>query len=150
MTVPYPDDDYLIKLGKLAYSVGYLEWAILGNLPGLKNLPASIDVTNLVGQTTHGIGEIVAGSQTLAQVSDAGVKAWLREGGKALKEAAPDRNRVLHARPATDPEGRQRLYRWDPKRGDIGFVTDDELDELLSRMDDRLRRVDEKRPPRKT
>jgi hypothetical protein len=144
--IPYPNEAYLVRLGKLAYAVGYLEWAMLGDLPHINGLPATLDISKLVGRTTTKIGEALCGSGTLDAVEDRNVREWLRTGGEALKEAAPDRNQVLHARPATFGDGQQRLYRWEPRRHEAFWITDDVLDEIIDRMYERLRAIDRLRP----
>lgn len=68
-----------------------------------------------------------------------------RPGGIALSEIGPQRNAVLHARPATDKEGRTRLYRW--RLPDAYFIDDDWLDQLARRVDDLLVKLSDLRPP---
>jgi len=132
--VPYPEDDYLLLLGRLVYAVGYLEWSVLGELP-------SAQIERLAGQTTGALGSSLAGRPTLRKVADSALREWIRKGGKELQEVAPKRDMVLHARPATDPDERQRLYRWHPRREESEWITDELLNQILADICDRLRRL---------
>lgn len=114
----YPEDAYILAIGKLAYSVTYLEGQILFDLPHLPGLPTQLDVRSLAGRSTGQLGRIFQDQAVLSQVADLQVRAWLQAGGKHLSEAARLRNAVLHARPAT-VNGEQRLHRWHPDGGEI-------------------------------
>jgi hypothetical protein len=141
--IPFPDQEYVARLGRLAYAIGYLEWSILGALPDLASvLPASVRLENIVGETTWSIGQRLAE----ATVEDPALRAWLTKGGAALKEISRRRNAVLHARPATDDAGRQRLYRWHPRRDQIFWITDEYLDELVEDIYELTRSIDSMRP----
>lgn len=114
--IPYPDDDYLVRLGKLVYAVGYLEWLSLGDLPGLKGLPRSLSLAALEGLTTRDIAKRLMDSDELAKVRASAVRDWLREAGQHLLEVGDKRNNVLHARPASHLVEDPRLNRRDPTR----------------------------------
>jgi hypothetical protein len=116
---------------------------MLGDLPGLASaLPESLRLEDLAGETTGVIGRRLAE----ATVDDPALKAWLTRGGEALQAVAGRRSSVLHARPATDEEGRQRLYRWDATRRQAFWVTDEYLDELVEDIGKLMRSIDELRP----
>lgn len=144
--IPYPEDDYLLLLGKLVYAVGYLEWLPLGDLSGL-DVPPALKLTALEGQTTSDIGKRLTDPDLLAGVADSAARGWLEEAGRDLLEVAPKRNAVLHARPATHPKEDQRLHRRDPKTQETYWITNVYLDQLLADIYERLRRLNERRPP---
>ncbi|MCA2321563.1 hypothetical protein JF732_14770 [Mycobacterium intracellulare] len=144
--VALPEDDYLILIGQVAYMVSSLEWTILGDLPGLAQyLPADLTTSALAGKST---GQI-AGTLTKAagDIGDDDVRAFVKEAGRVLGEAAEVRNDMLHARPATVGQD-QRLYRWKPAdwRGsgrafviDVGWLnsTIDKLSAASAALDSR-------------
>ncbi|KAA1430443.1 hypothetical protein [Mycolicibacter arupensis] len=114
--VALPEDDYVLLIGQLAYTVSYLEWIILGDLPGLaQHVPASLTVSALAGKSTGQIAGALA--KAAPNIGDDAVRAYVECAGRLLGEAANVRNDVLHARPATSPDHRQRLYRWRPATG---------------------------------
>jgi hypothetical protein len=135
--VPFPDEDYLLALGRLSYAVSYLEWTVLGDLPRVSGLPPELQLRALVGNTTGAMGRRMGDARLLAKVADPKVRAWLEAAGEHLVEVAARRNSVLHARPAT-VEGRQRLHRWDPTRGEFYTVTDQLLEEILVDIKERI------------
>ena len=135
--IPYPEDEYVIAIGKLAYAVSYLEWAILGDLPHISGLPPQIGIEALTGKTTGGIADVIGSRAVLAQVSDPVIQNWLSEASTHLKAVSQARNGILHARPATI-NGRQRLNRWDPSRGETFAVEIDRINGLLEDIYARL------------
>ncbi|WP_144833016.1 hypothetical protein [Microbacterium sp. BH-3-3-3] len=125
-----PGDDYLRRIGELAYAVSSLEWTVLGDLYRLRAcVPDSLTAGHLAGQTTGTIASRLLDASK--RISEAEVAAFIRAGGEALSEAATLRNAVLHARPATiDDE--QRLYRWRLGSKPEAFAISDEwLDNTL-------------------
>lgn len=139
MRTALPDAAYLEAIGRHAYLVSSLEWSVLGDLPHLPGLPAGLTVEALAGETT---GRIAKALRTAAPlVRDKRTRRWLEAGAEALEDASEQRNHLLHARPATDSEGRQRLYRWrrrTTKGGtvtDAFFITDEWLVEQEHRLD---------------
>ena len=138
LSVPFPEDDYLLALGRISYSVGYLEWAVLGHLPQIPDLPSELDLRALVGRTTGGIGRQLQNPTVVAKVVNPALRAWLQEAGQRLIRVAELRNSVLHARPAT-VKGQQRLHRWDPERGEIFTLTQRRLDAIIADINDSVR-----------
>ncbi len=138
-----PEDEYLAKVGLVAYLVTSVEGLLLFDLPRLEwALPPQLNVESLAGNTTTKLGhELLAHA---SQCTDPTVAAYLEAGGIALSEIGPQRNAVLHARPATDKEGRTRLYRW--RLPDAHFIDDDWLDRLARRIDDLLVKLSDLRP----
>jgi hypothetical protein len=110
VTIPYPDDEYLLLIGRFAYAVTYLEGAVLGDLSRhAAVLPLELTVDALAGKSTG----LIAGTirDHVRKVPDSAVAAWLAAGAEHLAAAATLRNPVLHARPATI-DGQQRLRHW--------------------------------------
>jgi hypothetical protein len=127
VTVPYPDDEYVLKIGRLCYAVSYLEWGFLGDLPDLaERLPSGFEVDKLAGKTTGTLAGLAAAASK--ESSDPEITRWLSVAAEQLKAVAELRNHALHARPATIKE-KQRLYRW--RVGDAFAVTDEWLDEAI-------------------
>jgi len=139
-----PEDAYLRKIGLVAYMVTSLEGLLLFDLPRLESvLPPQLHVSSLAGKTTQTLGEKLV--KHAPEIADPEVADYLTVGGRALLELAPQRNAVLHARPATDGRGRTRLYRWRPP--DAHFIDDDWLDRLIQRLDDLQNDLNGLRPP---
>ena len=129
-----PDGAYLERIGTVAYLTSSVEWTILGDIPRLGDrLPPTINLNDLAGKTTGKIGRLL--SRYAPQVAEPGLAAYLTAAGDALTEIADMRNTVLHARPATQPDGRQRLYRWLPSGSSL-FVIDEVLDRMIGRIDE--------------
>lgn len=134
--VPFPEDEYLIKLGKVIYSMSYHEWSIMGDLlyiigndkiPGVEI--ARQEVRNLFSKTSGQIAEFFR--QKSAVVSDNDLKKWLKAAGDAI-ETIDKRNDVIHSHPITNKAGKQRLYR-NKKHFEI---SDDFLDDTISELSD--------------
>jgi hypothetical protein len=142
--LPFPEDSYLLALARFFYAVSYLEWTVLGDLSHISGLPIALQVQELAGKTTGTIGRQLANPVLLAQVADPVVRAWLAAGGDHLIEVAKVRNSVLHARPAT-VDGRQRLHRWDPSRGEVFTITEPLLTEMLDDISNRVRDMSNRR-----
>jgi hypothetical protein len=108
--IALPEDDYLLLIGQVVYTVSSLEWTILGDLPGLAQyLPADLTTSGLAGKTTGQIGGALG--KAVDKIGDDDVRAYVELAGQLLCEASDLRNDLLHARPATVDEN-QRLYRW--------------------------------------
>lgn len=104
------EDEYLRKLGLVAYLVSSLEGLLLFDLPRFGHqLPQELSTAALAGLTTYKMGERFV--THAPRSADEKITAYFAAGGRALIEIAPRRNAMLHSRPATDPEGRTRLYR---------------------------------------
>ena len=128
-----PEASYLAAIGELAYEVNDLEWLVLGDLDRLApRLPPGADAAALAGETTWTIGRRI--EEAAGAVVDDEVRAWLEVCAGALKQVAILRNDVLHARPATAPDGEQRLRRWYPAKQKDLFITDDWLDDALAQV----------------
>jgi hypothetical protein len=139
----YPDDEYLTKIGRLAYLVSYVEWAVLGDLPRL-SLPDPLNARALMDGTTGTIAGRI--ERSLPLVTDPAVAAWLAEAVKTLREVSRIRNDMLHARPATiDGEPRLLRYRADPHYSFT--VTDQWLEDAEAQVGVALRRLNSLRLP---
>lgn len=139
-----PEDEYLRRIGSMAYLVASLEGLILFDLPCFGEvLPTQLSVGRLAGHTTKRLSDDLL--RYAPQCTESAVADYLSAGGRALLEVAPQRNSVLHARPATDEEGRARLYRWRPP--EAHFIDDLWLDCLIQRIDDLSCEVNALRPP---
>ena len=111
--VPLPPEDYLYNLGLIVYSVGYLEWILLGDLCNRDSeLPEQLKFPYLVGKSTGQIAKLLMDEQKLALVSDNGLRDRMRKFGQALEDIAKRRNSALHARSAKITDKTQGLYRW--------------------------------------
>jgi hypothetical protein len=138
-----PGDAYLVRLGEIVYSISSLEATLIFDVPRLsKALPNSFGTGELLNGTTRGIGQQLL--DVAPKATDSSVKDYLEFGGFALRTAGDLRNQILHARPATDGNGEQRLHR---NTGAKWFWIDDQyldfaLDEIATLMD----RLNEKRP----
>lgn len=113
-----PEAQYLERIGALAYAVSYMEWTLLGDLHRLAgDLPSSLTLDTLEPQTT---GRIATRAEQRAQEMASGpMKDYVVAAATALREIAQLRNDVLHARPATTPDGLQRLNRAETKGGRV-------------------------------
>lgn len=139
-----PEEEYLRKVGLVAYLVASVEGLLLFDLPRLAGaLPPELNVESLAGKTTSKLGEKLRAHAS--QCTDQVVAAYIDAGGAALIEIGLQRNAVLHARPATDCAGRARLYRW--RVPDAYFIDDDHLDQLARRIDDLQVELNSLRPP---
>lgn len=144
MRIALPEPQYLEAIGRYAYAVSYLEWSILGDLPHVEGLPATLTVDELASKTTGGIGHALL--RHAPDVNDSSTREWLEAGGRALVELTEARNALLHARPATI-EGKQRLFRWLP--GTAFAITDEWLaaqERNFETLADQVRRLRVHRP----
>jgi hypothetical protein len=140
-----PDDAYLQALGKSTYCIAYTEWLVM---EVVQRLDRSIGIAWLAPRT---MGTIANRFVTAVELSslDPNLASELSVIARDWKELVSPRNDVAHARPATDEEGRQRLFRWAPGV-DIRFITDDVLNDLASRalgIAGRLSSLREQLPP---
>ena len=128
-----PDDGYLRKIGLVVYLVSSLEGLLLLDLPRLETaIPAELSVKGLAGKTTLKVGlELV---KYAPQCSSREVEVYLEAGGNALLEVAPQRNALLHARPATDEHGPLRLFQ--RRMLEAHLVNDTWLERLIQRIED--------------
>lgn len=90
-----PEDEYLKKVGIVAYLVTSVEGVLLFDLPRLAwALPPQFNVESLAGKTTTKLGEKLVAHAP--QCTDTTVAAYLKAGGTALLEIGLQRNAVLH------------------------------------------------------
>ncbi|MDH6284325.1 hypothetical protein [Prescottella agglutinans] len=148
--VALPEQDYLARIGEVAYTVSSMEWTILGDLHRLAGqLPDELTLAALEPQTTSGIAGAL---KTAAKKMDDGTtKDYLVAVYRALYAVADIRNDVLHARPATHPEHGQRLNRAEVKdRRTTGarlWIDDEWFDASIAKLNEALAAVNEARPP---
>jgi hypothetical protein len=140
-----PDDGYLRALGKSTYCIAYTEWLVM---EVVQRLDRSIDIAWLAPRTMGAIANRFLTAVELASL-EPDLAGELSLIASDWKDLVSPRNDVAHARPATDDEGRQRLFRWAPGV-DIRFITDDVLTDLATRALDiagRLSPLREQLPP---
>lgn len=148
--VALPEQQYLARIGEVAYTVSSMEWTILGDLHRLSDrLPESLGLDRLEPMMTSGIAKEV---KTAAIAASPGpMKDYLTEVYKALFAAAEFRSNVLHARPATHPEQDQRLYRaetWNNQTtGQRFWIAYEWFDSAISTLNEKLSAVSRVRPP---
>jgi hypothetical protein len=118
----FPEDEYLIGLGKATFMVGWFE-SFLHDLPSIPDLPPDCTLDNLATKTTHEIGALIAARSR--DVSDSADREWMKAYGDALVLVAAERKKFIHARPVTLPDGRGRLRRWTPDEDEL--ITDEWL-----------------------
>jgi hypothetical protein len=140
MTTPFPEDEYVLAIGKLAYAVSYLEWGVLGDLPHISGLPQELSLERLAGLSTGQIAKRLKEPAVLAKVIDVRLREWLSLAGDILAAASSVRNSILHARPATIG-GHQRLYRWDPVRGETFAIEATFLADALGTVERGMREL---------
>lgn len=146
--VPYPDDGYLLKIGRLAYAVTYLEGMVLFDLPGTgTQLPTAITLAELGGKPTG----VIAGRlrDHAPQLADPALREYLVAASDALAAVATIRNAVLHARPATiDEQQQRRLNR--AHAGEQFVITDAWLDAKAAEILQYVRTVSDVRERRRS
>lgn len=145
MIVPYPEDEYLLWLGRVNYSVSYFEWSILGDLPRIPNLPSEFSIHSLSGGTTGQIANALKNKSAINKIPDAKTVEWLSAAANHLEQIAIARNSILHARPATAPSGQQRLNRWDTRRAEFFIIETDKMIAIVEDIDTRLRDMSKRR-----
>ena len=145
MIVPYPEDEYLLWLGRVNYSVSYFEWSILGDLPHIPGLPSEFSIESLHGGSTGQIANALKNKTALQKVSDTKTVEWLSAAGNHLEQIAVARNSILHARPATASSGKQRLNRWDSRSAEFFMVEIDKMSDIVEDIDVRLRDMSDRR-----
>jgi hypothetical protein len=145
MSVPYPDDEYVLLLGKLSYSVSYFEWMVLGDLPHISHLPEEFRLEKLAGLSTGQIANAFKNKKALASMPDVRTREWITAASAHLEAIAEARNTILHARPATSSAGLQRLNRWDVKRKQTFMIETHMLEGIIADIDDRIRDMNGRR-----
>lgn len=135
--VALPEQSYLARIGEVAYTVSSIEWTLLGDLRRLRNeLPDDLTLDQLEPQTTGNIAKLVKAATK--KMSAGRVKYYLIAGYRALFIAAQLRNDVLHARPATNRNLGQRLYRSEVRDGETSgkrfWIDDDWFNEAITEL----------------
>ncbi len=148
MSIIPSDPGYTALIGQLAYEVAYLEGAVIFDLPRHRLPEPILRTRDLMALTT---GTIAKRLRKAAPEVDEPVRLWLETCAAALDDIATRRNHVLHARPATTPEGVQRLLRdrTAAKSGsrDYLWITEEFLAEQRLAIQEWARKIDEVRPP---
>lgn len=141
------DPEYTALIGQVAYEVSWLEGLVLFDLPRLGLPDTVLDMTALMAQPTGIIAQGIV--DALASVEDPAVYSWLETSGKALAAIAVGRSHVLHARPATTPDGKQRLLRDRTRNGrrDLFWITEEFLRQQLAEVEAWADRIYELRVP---
>lgn len=139
-----PEDEYLRKIGLVAYLVTSVEGMLLSDIPRLAwAVPPQLNVESLARKTTTKLGEKLLACAP--KCTDSAIATYFEAGGTALVEIGLQRNAVLHARPATTQEGRTRLYRW--RLPEAHFIDDDWLDRFAGRIEELNVELSALRPP---
>jgi hypothetical protein len=112
--IPFPGNEYLIRIGRVAYSVSYLEALILNDLAHAPGISDALSAEALAMDPTGRIRDVI--ERELQNSTDPESKEWLIACVHALSVASRHRNDVLHARPITNSEGEQELLRWDGRK----------------------------------
>jgi hypothetical protein len=119
------DPGYVAKLGAALYAFQSVEWVmieILGKLRTDRGARWS------AGRTSGQIARALRDALLMARDPQSLGEKWIQ-----LTETRDD---IVHARPATDPDGRQRLFRWAPTRQAVArFITDDDLDGFIQKLE---------------
>lgn len=147
--VALPDNEYLERIGEVAYTVASMEWTILGDLLRLSSrLPEGLTLNRLEPKTTAEIAKDVKNAAKTAD--DVEIKNYLVAVYRGLFEASEIRNNLLHARPATNPQQGQRLYRSETHNsqttGRRFWIDGEWFDDAISKLNNNLRAVEHVRP----
>lgn len=138
--VASPGPEYAQMLGETLYQMAGLEWMVI---EVIQRLDPATSIEMLAGLTTSGIADQLKSKVDKATVLEPARHDELRAIADDYADLPIVRNDIVHARPATAPDGRQMLYRWAPnKSAFIGFVADELLDRLLVDLRDVSRRLD--------
>lgn len=148
--VALPEQEYLARIGEIAYSVSSMEWTVLGDLHRLADrLPDDLTLQRLEPMMTSGIASAV--KVAAAATEDGPIKDYLVAVYRALYVAADVRSDVLHARPATHPEQGQRLHRAavanKQTTGERFWIDNDWFDVTIARLNECASAVSRARPP---
>lgn len=148
--VALPEQEYLARIGEVAYTVSSMEWTILGDLHRLADgLPDDLTLHRLEPLMTSGIASAV--KVAAAVTADGPIKDYLVAVYRALYVAAEVRNDVLHARPATHPEQGQRLHRAavanKQTTGKHFWIDNNKFDDTIAKLNECIAAVSRTRPP---
>jgi hypothetical protein len=118
------DPAYVARLGAALYAYLSVEWVIIELLGGLRS---DRDASWAAGQTSGTIARSFANAIAENDPRSLG-RAWIN--------LTTIRDDIVHARPATDSEGRQRLYRWAPSRhAQARIISDEVLDDFVGGLE---------------
>lgn len=130
----YPEDIHLVLVAKAHWAWSRLEWKMINLATAEKDsTKRSADLALIATKTGSPIVQDLVASVTMPED--------LKD---SLKTLVSRRNTLAHARPATTPNGLQRLYRWDPKRGiSAEFLSDDWLISFIADCEEASRKLQE-------
>ena len=130
-STPCPEPEYLLLLGRAAYTWAYTEWTLLYAI----KWATGDDLAHLVGGPG---GRIVGRFHQVVQAAPGtgSELAAARTGATELVRLNQRRNDILHARPAT-VGGQQRLHRWDPKNAKAthGSISTAEIEHFVLQVE---------------
>jgi len=144
MSPAWPEDEYLLQVGRVVYSVASLEGLLVFDLPRMPLTVEGLSPNALAGKTTTVIGRRLR--ELSATIPNRRWQDYLSRGGVALEDLGPKRNSVLHARPAT-VDGEQRIHRWRLEPTEIMSISLAHLDHLLDEIEVHRRDLNHLRPP---
>ncbi|WP_373071053.1 hypothetical protein [Gemmatimonas sp.] len=144
MPPAWPEDEYLLQVGRVVYSVASLEGLLVFDLPRMPLTVEGLSPNALAGKTTTVIGRRLR--ELSATIPNRRWQDYLSRGGVALEDLGPKRNSVLHARPAT-VDGEQRIHRWRLEPTEIMSISLAHLDHLLDEIEVHRRDLNHLRPP---
>lgn len=129
--VPSEADD-IAALGQATYSFAYLEWQVVWVVEKLQPGFVAPEVGGMMAGTIAR-AFTKAAEDFQGDINDA-IRKRIVDSAKLFGELVDQRNHLIHARPITDPEGKQRLFRnW---RGARIIWTAPQIDELCKEFDD--------------
>lgn len=143
MPPAWPEDEYLLQVGRVVYSVASIEGLLIFDLSRIPTSVEGLSPRALAGRTTTAIGRCLL--ERARSVPDQLWQDYLARGGEALADLGPKRNSVLHARPATI-EGEQRLHRWRLEPTEIMSISMAHLDQILDEVEAHHRDLTRLRP----
>lgn len=144
MPPAWPEDDYLLDLGKVVYSIASIEGMLLFDLPRMTERFVGLTPSALAGETTTTIGKRLR--HVALTIPNPAWSSYLARGAEALEDLGPKRNAVLHARPATI-DGEQRLHRWRLDPVEVMPISKAHLVNLLDEIEAHRRELNQLRPP---
>ena len=140
-----PDDEYLLRLGRVTYTLTRLETTTLRALGQLPGLPPALQAHKLSGKTLDAIARAMADPANTDKIADPTTRALLASAAEDLAAAARTRRAITHARAAHDDE-EQRLHRRQGTHADAVDITTAWLDRAQAELDDAARRIPHARP----
>ena len=136
-----PSQEYLGKIGELAYLVSQIEWLIIDDI---RLASTSIDARQLHGLPTGAIGRTL--EEMVSELSRRpNVQHFVATSAKALLNVAGRRNTVLHARPGTTRSGDSMLVKFRvEKQGGVEsvWISDAFLEQQIAAVRYWTRRVE--------